>query len=272
MHYTTACEGFQVLQLRVGIHLPSLGLPLSKGLALAGRLGADAVEIDARGEIKPRDLSRTGIRHIRKLLEDANVRIGAVQFRTRRGYDTLDDLDRRVEATKDAMKMAYELGAPVVVNHIGRTPESLEGPACDLMREALSDIGRYGQKVGATLCARTGSEPGEQLKALIDALPEGSIGVDFDPGGLIVNGFSASEAIDHLAEHVLQFRAKDGVRDVAQGRGIETQLGRGSADLPYILSKLEQYSFNGLITIEREHSERIETEISDAMSYLKSLW
>ncbi|QDU92973.1 sugar phosphate isomerase/epimerase family protein [Lignipirellula cremea] len=261
-----------MLQLRLGLHLPSLGLPLNKGLIVAARLGAQAVEIDARGEIKPRDLTRTGVRHVRKLLEDTNLRICAVQFRTRRGYDDAEDLDRRIEATKEAMKMAYDLGAPIVVNHIGRPPEPPEGPKWQTMIEALTDIGRYGQKIGATLCARTGSESGEDLQRLVAELPLGSLGIDFDPGGLIVNGHSPSAAMDLLAPNVMHLRARDGVRDVSQGRGLATQLGRGSADFPYLLSKLEEFEYRGYVTFEKSHSADAEQEISDAIAYMRSFW
>jgi len=261
-----------MLQLRIAIHLSSLGLPWKKALPMAAKLGANAVEIDGRNQITPREMSRTAVRHVRKMMEDSNVTVAAVQFRTRSGYDNLDNLDQRIQATKDVMSMAYELGTKLVVNNVGRVPEDEESPEWSLMRDALTDIGNHGHKVGVTLAARTGSESGDDLKRLIDSLPPMSIGVSFDPGALIVNGYSASDALKTLGASVLQFRAHDAVRDAVAGRGIETQLGRGSADITEILGELEQHSFNGYTIVESAVGENPPLEISEAMEYLNSFF
>ena len=98
-----------MLRLKIGIHLPSLRMPLRKAIPRAAELGAEAIEIDGRGELKPRDLSDTAVREIRKLLDDNRLRVAAISFRTRRGYDTPDELERRIDATRQAMDMAYRL-------------------------------------------------------------------------------------------------------------------------------------------------------------------
>jgi sugar phosphate isomerase/epimerase len=260
-----------MLQMKIGIQLSSLRLPFKKALATAARLGADAVEIDARGEIKPADLTRSAARQVRKMLDDLNLRVCAVSFRTRHGYNVAENLEARVEATKDAMRMAYDLGASVVINQVGRIPSEPQGPAWELLVQSLADIGRHGQHVGALLAAETGSESGADLARLIAALPPGSLGVNFDPGNLVVNNFSVNEAVDALAEHVLHVHAKDGVRDLAQGRGVEVPLGRGSVDFAQLLGVLEEHQYRGYFTIERENADDPVFEIGQAVSYLKSL-
>src|SRR5437764_8236863 len=106
-----------MLQIKLGIGLATLRMPLKKALLTARELGAEAVEIDLRNELSADDLSRTGIRAVRKMLDDLNLRLSAVAFRTRRGYAAPEDLDARIEATKRAMSSAYELGTSVIVNH-----------------------------------------------------------------------------------------------------------------------------------------------------------
>lgn len=234
-------------------------------------MGASAVEIDARGEIKPHDLSRSAVRQIRKTLDDLNLRVCAVGFRTRHGYNVAENLEARIDATKNAMQMAYELGAPVVVNQVGRIPGEPSGPAWDLLLQSLADLGRHGQYVGALLAAETGSESGVDLARLIAALPPGSLGVNYDPGNLVVNNFSAAEALAALGAHVLHVHAKDGVRDLAQGRGVEVPLGRGSVDFPSVLATLEEHQYRGYFTIERENAGDPLYEIGQAVEYLKSL-
>ncbi|MBC8352099.1 MAG: sugar phosphate isomerase/epimerase [Planctomycetes bacterium] len=260
-----------MLELKVGIQLASLQLPFKKALHTAAELGADGIEIDARNDLKPQELSRTGLRQLRKTLDDRNLRICAVGFQTRRGYNVLEDLDQRVEATKQAMQFAYDLGASVVVNQIGQIPVEPSGTEWDLLVQVLSDIGRFGQRVGATLAVETGAEDAESLQQLLVALPTGSIGINLDPGNLIVNGFSASDAAKRLGEHVIHVHAKDAVRDLAQGRGLETQLGRGAVDFPEILAILEEHEYRGYFTIERQRANDPVLEVGQAVQYLRSL-
>jgi sugar phosphate isomerase/epimerase len=258
-------------QLKVGIHLPSLSVPLEKAIPLAAKLGADAIEIDARRQLKPAELSQTALRQMRKMLSDQRLRVCAVSFRTRRGYDTLQDLDARVAGTKEAMRMAQALGASIVVNHVGHIPEKPEGHEWNLLLQVLTDLGRHAQRIGAMLAAQTGHSGGADLARLIAALPDGSIGVDLDPGQLIVNGFSAAEAVELLGSHVMHVHATDGVRDLARGRGLEVPLGRGSVDYPALLGSLEERGYRGYFTVQRETAENPEFEIGHAIQFLRSL-
>ena len=260
-----------MLELKVGIQTACLRMPFRKALHTAARLGARAVEIDARSELRPSELTQTGVRHIRKMLDDVNLRVCAVTFRTRRGYNVADDLDRRLEATKGALKMAYDLGANVVVNQVGRVPAESDGAEWELLVESLTELGLFSQKTGAWLAAKTGAEDAADLKRLIDALPAGSIAIDLDPGNLIINGFSAREAAETLGEHVMHVHARDGVRDLAQGRGIEVQLGRGSAEFPELLGVLEEHEYRGFFTVERQHARNAVQEVGDAVKFLRQI-
>ena len=260
-----------MLQIKVGVKLANLKMPFKNALQIAARLGADAVEIDARHELKPSEMSGTALRHFRKLLEDLNLRVSAVSFQTRGSYYDLKGLDQRVEATKEALKLAYQLGANVVVNQIGRVPTDPEHSNYQTLLETLADIGRAGQRVGAFLAARTGSEDGKTLCGLLRDLPEGALAVDFDPGSLIINGFSAADAIQQLGQYVLHVHARDGVQDLAQGRGLEVPLGRGSADFPNLLGSLEEHQYRGYLTVQRDQANDPVLEIGQAIQFLKNL-
>ncbi len=163
--------------VNVGIQLSSLRMPLKKALMTAARLGAQGIEIDARNDLRPEELSDTGRRQLRKMLDDLNLRVAAVRFHTARGYDVAENLERRIDGTKQAMKLAYSLGASVVVNQIGCVPEKLEGDAHNMLVQCLTDLARYGQHVGAMLAAETGSEPGQHLAGLLESLRETALGI-----------------------------------------------------------------------------------------------
>jgi sugar phosphate isomerase/epimerase len=182
-----------------------------------------------------------------------------------------EELDRRVAATKAAMRLAYELRAPFVTNSIGRVPDEPTGEAWNLLVQVLTDLGNFGARSGAILLARTGTEDGATLARLLSTLDAGSIGVDFDPAGLIENGFSVDDGGRALGSYVRHLRARDAVRDRAQGRGVEVQLGRGSVDFPAVLGALEDFAYRGDVTIERNHADDPQREIAQAVAYLQQL-
>jgi sugar phosphate isomerase/epimerase len=259
-----------VTNLKIAIQTRSLRQPFKQAIRMAARLGAEGVEIDARNELRPGELSGTGLREFHKLLDDLNLRVSAVAFPTRRGYDEAQDLERRVEATQAAMRMARELRAGVVINRVGRVPDQANDSRFVRMVEALTAIGAYGERVGARLAAQTAGEPPHDLARLLAALPEHSVGIDLHPTGLIFGGQSPREAVEMLGSHVLHVHACDAVRDAA-GRANEAELGRGTADLPELLGQLTEFDFRGWVTIERRDSADPVTEFENAVAYLRAL-
>ncbi len=257
--------------VRIGIQTRSLRQPFRQALATAARLGADGVEIDARSELAPAQMSATGMRQFRKLLEDLNLQVSAVAFPTRRGYDEPDELDRRVLATQAAMRFAYDLGCGVVINRVGQVPAQADDPRFSRLVEALTMLGAYGERVGARLAAQTGGEKPSDLARLIAALPEGTIGVDLHASGLILNGYSPQEAVDELGPHIVHVHACDAVRDAAARREFEVELGRGMADFPELLGRLSGHDYRGWVTIERRDAADPVGDIENAVAYLRSL-
>ncbi|WP_417748343.1 sugar phosphate isomerase/epimerase family protein [Rosistilla oblonga] len=238
---------------------------------MAAKMGAGAVEIDARTELRPAELTDTGVRQFRKMLDDLNLRISSIRFQTRRGYDVVDDLDRRVEATKQTLRMAFRLGTDVVVNQIGQVPSDPESAAWDQLRTVLDDINRYGAHIGAFLTPETGTEDGADLLRLLDANEESFTPVAFNPGNLIINRFSAGEALRVLGDRVRLICARDGVQDLAAGRGIEVPLGQGLADFHDILGYMENYHYQGWVVVQRSGAADPIAEIADAVGYLANM-
>jgi sugar phosphate isomerase/epimerase len=256
--------------IRIGIQLAGLRLPLKQALHVAASLGVEAVEIDARSEVRPSDLVGTGLRQVRKMLEDLNLRVASVRFATRRGYETTDELDRRIEGTKRAMKMAYDLGANVVVNQVGMIDADPNHPSREVLRSVLSDLGVYSQRIGAFLACETGAEPLARLGELVDSLPDGSVGVTLNPGNLLVNGFDL-EGLSSISRHVMLVHAKDGVPDRARGRGTQVPLGYGLAEFPNIAATLEEHAYRGYFVIERDMATNPIDEFRNSVEYLRNL-
>jgi sugar phosphate isomerase/epimerase len=270
-----------VSNVKIGIQTRSLRQPLKQAIQTAARLGAEGIEVDARSELVPAQMSQTAVRQFRKLLGDLNLRVSAVSFLTRRGYDSSDDLERRVLATQAAMKMAHAIGADVVINRVGqatRATAAVSQSASDQgsttsnrLTDVLIALGTFGDRVGARLAAQTGSESGEQLAELLSGVPDQTIGVDFHPSALIFNGHDPQAALAALGPRVLHVHACDAVRDLSRGQAFEVELGRGSADLPGLLGRLSEFNYRGWVTIERHDSADPIVEIGNAVAFLRSL-
>jgi sugar phosphate isomerase/epimerase len=237
----------------------------------AAQLGAEGVEIDARYELVSAEMSATGIRQFRKLLDDLNLRVSAVAFPTRRGYEVRDDLEQRVLATQAAMKFAYELGARVVINRVGQVPDEDDDPRFNRLAEALTVLGSYGERVGVRLAAQTAGVGPAQLARLLAVLPEGTLGVDLHPTGLIVAGNSPTDAVAQLGPHIVHVHACDAVRDPAVGQTVEVELGRGTADFPELLGRLSEFDYRGWTTVELRDSADPMTELGNAVAFLRTL-
>lgn len=257
-------------ELNIGIGLSCLKQPFKQALHTAARLGATGVEIDLRNPNWPKELSDTGRRQLRKMMTDLNLRVSSVRFPTRRGYDVASDLDQRIDATKEAMRVAYTLGTRVIINSIGYVPEDTEHPAYSQLKESLADLAQFGQHVGVMLACETGSEPVERLVGLLDAIAEQAIGIAFNPGNLIVNEHYDANSIRVCAPRTLSVVAVDGVRDLSIGRGLNVPLGQGSAEFPEILGVLEDVPYRGWFIVDRPSSHDALNELNNAIQYLKS--
>lgn len=116
-------------ELKIAVRLDCIGnvrptaAALRKALMVVASMGATSVELCGRRIVDVSQLSDTGVRTLRKMLDDLNLQIASIRFPTRHGFDRVDDLDQRVDATKTAMRTAYRLGAPLVVNQIGPVPK-----------------------------------------------------------------------------------------------------------------------------------------------------
>jgi sugar phosphate isomerase/epimerase len=170
-----------------------------------------------------------------------------------------------------AQRLAYQLRAPVVVNQVGNVPNQASGPQWDLLVDSLSELGRHGQRVGALLAAETGTEEGAELRRLLEAIAGQGVVADLNPGRLIVNGFSPREACEQLGPYIAHVHACDGVRDLARGRGVEVELGRGAAEFPELLGILEHHQYRGFLTVERDGGSDPERDMQEAIEYLRQL-
>ncbi len=262
---------------RLAVATVALASDLRTALKRARGLGVRGVEVDARGGLDPEQVSQTGLRQIRKWLDDEGLVVSAVAFRTRGGYADADRLENRIAATKRAMELAHNLGASVVLNHLGDVPpppadqESEPDPQWRLLIDVLTDLGGWSHRVGATLCAEAGRAGPDELLRVIASLPEGAISCDLVTGALLVHRHDPAEAIEKLSGHIGYVHATDAVTGSFAGRGRAAVLGSGHVDLATVFGTLEERGYRGWIGLEPADSRGGVGELADAVASLQQL-
>lgn len=256
---------------RIAVSTRSLQVPLRKSFEEAAKLGVQAVEIDGRHELQPQEMTDTAARDIRKLLSDYSLKIAAVHFPTRRGYEVQEELDSRIQATKAAMQMAYQLGSSVVVNHLGTIPEDFNTPEAKIFAEVLSDLAAYGNRVGAWLAARTAVQSGQRLAEFLREMNLDGIVAALDPAALVFDRHDPTAACQALGERIQHVYLKDGTRDFASGRNQQVPLGRGLVDFPELFGQLEDMDYRGYLCLEGDFGSSPREGIEQSMQFLTNL-
>jgi sugar phosphate isomerase/epimerase len=257
--------------LKIGIRLEALGLPLRRALQEAQRLGVAGVQMDAAGDLAPDRLSQTGRRELRHLLRAYNVELTALGCRLRRGLDTAENQEARIDHVKMVMSLSFDLGPRLVLLQAGGIPGDDKDPRAGLLTEALLALGQHGDRVGATLALTTGLEEGSTLRQHLDRLDTGSLGANFDPGNLLAGGFNPYETARALCGRIRHAQARDARRGAPGRAGHEVALGHGDIDWMMLLSVLAEIEYRGWFTVAREGGDRPAADIAAGVAFLRRL-
>ncbi|MCH2113966.1 MAG: sugar phosphate isomerase/epimerase [Pirellulales bacterium] len=245
--------------------------PIKKALQTIARLGCAGVQIDARHELRPAELSQTGLRHMRKMLVDLNLRVGSLTFLTRRGLACSADLEQRLDATRAAMQLASQLDARILVCNLGSFSEDPHAPERASLVDGLANLAVLGNRLGVRIALQGAATPVDRLVDLLAALPDGTAGLDLHPAQLIAHDQSPQEFVAAAGHAIVHVHAVDGVYDLGSGHGVEVELGRGSVDFPEMLGALEEHGYRGWFTIERRGSPHPAEDVHNAVEFLRAL-
>lgn len=256
---------------RLSVPAAMLARDLRRAFRAARDLGFRAVELDARHGLDPSQVTATGLRQIRKWLGDEGLVVSAISFRTRGGYADGERLEGRIAATKESLRLAHDLGAGLVLNHVGDIPPEADGPRWQLLVDVLTDVAQWGDHVGATLCAEAGRAAPEDLVRLAAALPDGGLAFDIVTGSLVAHGHDPVAAVGILGAGVAIAHATDAVAGPVAGRGRAVVLGTGQVDFPAVFAALEERGYRGWIGVEPVDERNARAELADTVAELAAL-
>ena len=266
-------------RLRIGVRLESLGLPLRKALAEAARLGVHGVQFDAVADLSPNQLSETGRREIRNLLRVYNLELTALGCPLRHGLDEAENQQPRVEHVRKVMSLSYDLGAGIAIVEAGQVPPPPSpspaagggqgGGQADRLREALTDLGRHGDRTGSVLALETGLESGQVLAEYLRGFDTGGLGVNLDPANLLLHGFDPYESVQALGRRIVHAHAKDARAGRASRAAQEVPLGHGDIDWMAFVDVLEELEYRRWIVVERESGENRAADVAAGVAFLR---
>jgi sugar phosphate isomerase/epimerase len=257
--------------ITIGISLKSLGLPLKPALFQAQKLGVPGVELDAAGELAPKKLSETGRRQLRHLLRSHNLDLTSLNCPLRHGLDALENQEARIDHVRQVMTLSSDMGPRRVILHAGQILEDEQDQRQIRLIEGLTVLAQHGDRIGVTLALETGVDNPVLLEKFLCRFDSGSLAVNYDPAGLLMNGHDPFAAARLLSRRIVQTRARD-ARTAMSGRTVqEVALGHGDLDWLRVLASLEEIAYRGWVVIERNGSTDPAADMTAAVRLLRSI-
>jgi sugar phosphate isomerase/epimerase len=240
-----------MLRSPLGLRLPSAP-GVREQLIAAAKLGAKGVVLDAVGDIAPERLSDSGRRDLRHLLRSTELALVALGLPTRRPFDTLDQLDDRLRRAENACALAYELGARLVLARVGAVPPESEAARRAAFLSAAAELGRRADHRGVRLAIEAGTEAGDVLKGVLDALDAPGLAASIDPASLLQHRVDPAAATRALADWVAHAYANETAPSPAAPTSFSPRgaaVPNGALDWEEYLGALEEINYRGFLTI-----------------------
>jgi sugar phosphate isomerase/epimerase len=242
-------------RFKLGIVLETTGLSVRRALQEVARLGVHGVQVDAVSDLAPDRFTDTGRREFRNLLKSYNLELSALNCPLRRGLDVADNLQPRIEHVRKVMQLAFDLGPRRVIVPLPKVPEDAAAPRALTAREALTDLGSFGDRVGTVLALEAGLDSGDKVRDYLNSFDSGSLQVNFDPANFLLNGFDPLASLAALAGKVAYIHARDARAATVGGGAREVPVGAGDIEWIMFVATLESIDYQGYLTVDRESGD-----------------
>lgn len=151
-----------------------------------------------------------------------------------------------------ALEIAAALEAPMIrVFSFWRTtkPLELQSAAIESLLQAVEAAAPYGVKIGLENEHACNLSTGEEVKPVLDAIPNPQLGLVWDPANSSVSGFQGFPDDYRKApiDRIIHVHAKDGFFDDGMDWGV---IGEGSVGWAGQLAALVEDGYDGMVSVE----------------------
>jgi sugar phosphate isomerase/epimerase len=181
--------------------------------------------------------------------------------------------DENVAAASANARLARALGMGLVTFHAGFVPHDPADPRRRVLFRRLALLTEIFAGEGVAVALETGQESAETLRHLLEQFAPVGVGVNFDPGNIILYGMGEPvAALRQLAPLVRQIHVKDARPAARPGAwGSEVPAGEGAVDWPAFFSVLGREGIAVDLVIEREAGEARVQDVRRARELIERL-
>ncbi len=254
-------------RFKLGIVAESTGLPIRQTIEYASKWAVDGLQVDGVGNLSANALTETGRREFKNLLKSFNLELSAIGCPIRRGLDSPEELQKRLENIQKAMQLAYDLGARKVVMPFPKLPEP-ESPASLTLRDSLLALASCGDRVGTLVCLEAGLDDASKVRDYLATYDTGCLCVNFDPANFLMNGHDPLASAIALAGKIVHSHARDAKKTAANARPEEVAVGAGDIEWMAYIATLESIDYRGYLTVERTAGDNRLDDLAAGVRFL----
>ncbi|MGD0089872.1 MAG: sugar phosphate isomerase/epimerase family protein [Planctomycetota bacterium] len=192
-------------------------------------------------------------RNVRKACEKRGLAISGfcAQLagpKTLGGFGEEADLENRLAKTRAALRLAADIGSPIVTTHIGPIPEDRAGSTYSRFLKSLISVIKDAEKTGGIFALETGQESAAVLKQFIEDVGSPNLKVNFDPANMLERGPVAG--VEILKAYIVHTHAKD--KDPQTGK---PTVGQGAVPWTEYILALQRSGYDGWFALEDESGD-----------------
>jgi L-ribulose-5-phosphate 3-epimerase len=256
-------------RFKLGVVLETTGLPVRTALSTVARLAIHGIQVDAVGDLKPDQMVGTARRDFASRLMNAHLELAALRCPLRKGLDCSENLQARVDHVRNVMQLAYDLGPRCVVLPFPQLAPDETDPRAAVLREVLSDLGRFGDRIGTQLALEPGLDPAEKIRDYLRTFDSGSLRITYDPANFLLNGYDPVAALMSFQGLISIIHGRDGQRRSVSGLAREVPLGAGDLDWLSLIATLEAIDYRGYVIVDREAGTNRWADVTAGVAFLQ---
>lgn len=257
--------------IRLGISQEALGLPVRAALDAVAKVGVRGIQLDAIRELNPTTLGDTARRELRVLIRNANLEATALNCPIRRGLDTTEDLQQRLEHLVAVMQLAADLGPRKILLPLPELPkpDDASTPRAETLHESLTSLGRAADRLGVVVALEAGFDSAEVVLTYLAGFDSGSLMVNFDPVNFLAHGQKPIAALGALGGRLAHVQARDAHGRNLSGGPKETAIGQGDLDWLTVFAVLDSLEYRGFVVVDREQGSDRRADALAGAEFLK---